>query len=90
METVEYTVTLRKETITQNTRLNDSKYGGWKAFNIGSAPVTVYGVTLQPGEGIQWDLEPNETWTEPIDITVQAGGALRLLRKIVTAKKPKK
>ena len=81
-----YGVKLRVETITANARLNDNIYGGWKAINIGSAPVTVYGVELLPGEGLDFmaGMQPNEIWQEPIEITVQAGGAVRLMRKIVT------
>ena len=86
METVGYDVKLRAETIITNTRLNDNKYSGWKAINFGTAPPTVYGVELQPGEGLQFDLQPFETWKETIDITVQPGGAVRLLRKLCTPK----
>ena len=84
MEIVLWDVKQRAETITANTRLNDNKYSAWKAINIGTAPVTVYGVTLQPGEGISYDMKPEETWKEPIEITVQPGGAVRLLRKLCT------
>ena len=84
MEIVTYDVKLRTETISANTRLNDNKYGSWKAYNIGTAPVTVYGVELQPGEGMEWNLEPQEIWKEPIDITVQTGGLVRLMRKLCT------
>ena len=86
METIQYEIKLRAETITTNTRLNDNKFGGWKAINIGSAPVTVYDVELQPGEGLQFDMQPSEVWKEPIEITVQPGGAVRLLRKLCTPK----
>ena len=84
MEHIFFDTKLRKETITENCRLNDTIYNSWKALNIGTAPVEVYGVPLQPGEGLQFDLEPEETWKDPIEITVQPGGAVRLLRKIVT------
>lgn len=84
MKQIVYDVKMRAETIVANTRLNDKRYSGWKAINIGTADVTVDGVTLQPGEGIDHQLQPFETWTEPIDITVQTGGAVRLLRKLCT------
>ena len=87
METIIYKTKQRAETITANSRLNDTKYGSWKAVNIGTAPVTVYGIELQPGEGLNYDLQPNEYWEEPIEITVQAGGAVRLLRRLCTPKK---
>lgn len=81
-----YGVNLRVETISSNARLNDKKYGGWKAINIGTAAVTVYGVELQPGEGLDFmaGMLPNEIWQEPIEITVQPGGTVRLMRKLVT------
>ena len=44
------------------------------------------GQPLQPGEGIEHNLQPNQTWNQPIDIQVQAGGELQLLREIVTPK----
>ena len=84
MEIVVFDVKQRAETITSNMRLNDTRYSGWKAINIGTADVTIDGVPLAPGEGIEHKLEPTETWKEPIDITVQTGGAVRLLRKICT------
>lgn len=83
-----HSVKLRAETITQNVRLNDTKYGGWMAANIGTAAVTVYGIELQPGEGISSqsivNMSPADLWQEPIEITVQPGGAVRLLRSIGT------
>lgn len=84
MKQIQYDIKLRAETISTNTRLNDDKYSSWKAINIGSAPVNVYGVQLLPGEGLAFDLLPNEVWKEAIEITVQPGGAVRLLRKICT------
>ena len=83
-----YTTKLRAETITTNTRLNDTKYGGWLAINIGTAEVSVYGVPLQPGEGLSSEsiahLNPGDLWQEPIDITVNTGGAVRFIRSINT------
>lgn len=89
MELVQYDCKLRAETITENTRLNDDKYGGWKAINVGTAPVTVYGVELLPGEGYEEQLDPAVKWKEPIEIVVQTGGAVRLLRKLYKPKKIK-
>ena len=83
---VEYDVKQRAETIVADTRLNDTRYSSWKAINIGTGNVMVDGVTLQPGEGIEHVLQPCETWKEPIVITIEAGGAVRLLRKICTPK----
>lgn len=83
---VEYDVKQRAETIVADKTFNDTRYGSWKAINIGTADVTVDGVTLAPGEGIEHVLQPTQTWKEPIVITVQAGGAVRLLREINTPK----
>ena len=74
----------RSETIVESTKRNDTRYSSWKAINIGTGIVTVDGVPLEPGEGIEHKLEPQQTWTEPISIEVQAGGKLQLLRQIVT------
>lgn len=80
---VEYDVKQRSETITENKRLNDDKYSSWKAINVGTGNVSVDGVKLEPGEGIAHDLQPCETWKEPIDIKIlTAGGAVQLLRNI--------
>ena len=79
-----YSIKLRAETITQNTRLTEVIYGSWLAQNIGSAPVTVFGIELLPGEGLPssaiCQLNPGDRWEEPIEITVQTGGAVRMLR----------
>lgn len=81
-----YSVNLRAVTILENTRLTETTYGSWLAINIGTAPVSVYGVELQPGEGLSSEsimhLNLGDTWNEPIDITVQPGGAVRMLRSI--------
>lgn len=86
-----YQIKQRAETITANTRLTDTKYCGWLALNIGTADVTVYGVTLAPGEGLSSQSIIQTTaadrWTEPIDITVQPGGAVRMLRTVATIDK---
>ena len=84
MKLIRYNVKLRVETIEKNTRLNDNRYSGWKAINIGTAPVTVLGVELQPGEGYEEVMQPCEVWQEPIDIAVQTGGKVRLIRKLCT------
>ena len=80
---VEYDVKQRAETIVADKTFNDTRYG---SINIGTVDVTVDGVTLAPGEGIEHVLQPTQTWKEPIVITVQAGGAVRLLREINTPK----
>lgn len=81
-----YGIKLRAETITQNVTLTDTLYGGWLAQNIGSAPVTVYGIELLPSEGLSSQsivqMNPGDLWQEPIVITVQSGGAVRLLRSL--------
>lgn len=83
-----YSIKARVETITANTRLTDTIYAGWLAVNIGTAAVSVYGIELLPGEGLSSqsiiNMSPADKWTEPIDITVQPGGAVRLMRTIAT------
>ncbi len=80
---VEYDVKQRAETIDENMRLNDDKYSSWKAINIGTGNVSVDGVPLAPGEGVEHVLQPCETWKEPIDIKIlTTGGAVRLWRKL--------
>ena len=86
MEIIIYETKLRSETITQSKRLNDTKYSSWKAINNGTGVVIVDGQPLQPGEGIEHNLQPNQTWNQAIDIQVQAGGVLQLMREIVTPK----
>lgn len=77
-----YNIKTRVETITKNTRLNDKKFGAWLAVNIGTADCTVLGITLAPSEGLDFThaVPAGSYWTDPIDITVQAGGAIRLVR----------
>ena len=77
-----YNIQSRVETITANTRLNDKKYGGWMAVNIGTADCAVLGITLAPSEGVDFTkaIPAGSYWTTPIDITVQPGGAIRLVR----------
>lgn len=81
-----YSVKVRSEIIRESTRLNDNKYGAWRCVNRGTGLVTVMNVELQPGEGLDFssDLQPGDIWSEPIDIIVQAGGELVLLRNIYT------
>ena len=85
---VAYSIKQRSETITANTRLNETQYYSWLAVNVGTANVTVYGIELQPGEGLSSQsiaqTSPGDLWQEPIDITIQTGGALRMLRALAT------
>ena len=83
-----YSIKLRADVIRENTQLTDTTYGAWLAQNIGTATVTVYGIPLMPGEGLPSSaickLRPGDLWTEPIVITVETGGAVRMLRSIAT------
>lgn len=83
-----YSVKLRVETIAENTRLTDKQYSSWLAVNVGTAAATIYGFELQPGEGLSSQqiiqTTPADKWEEPIDITVQPGGAIRLSRSLGT------
>lgn len=84
-----YSVKLRVETIAENMRLNETQYSSWLAVNIGTAAVTIYGYELQPGEGLSSQqiihTTPADKWEEPIEITVQPGGMIRLSRSICTS-----
>ena len=79
---------MRAEDISENTRLNDIKYCSWFAINTGSTVVKIFGVTLNPGEGINSQAiigtRPGDLWKEPIDIEITAPGKIRLLRTICT------
>lgn len=83
----EYEIKLRTETITGTVRLNDIKYCSWYAVNSGNVDVKVFGVTLAPGEGINSqsiiNARPGDLWKEPIEIDA-TGGSVRLLRTVCT------
>ena len=87
-----YNIKTRTETITQNTRINDRTFGAWLAVNIGTADCTVLGITLAPGEGLDFThaVPAGSYWTAPIDITVQPNGAIRLVRLIYEKREEKK
>lgn len=84
MDTTTYNIRARVETITANKRLNDKNYGAWMAVNIGTADCKVLGIPLAPGEGLDMTkaVPAGSYWTDPIDIEVNAGGAIRLMRLI--------
>ena len=88
-----YSVKQRTETITEDTRLNDTQYGSWLAVNIGTADAMIYGIPLHPGEGLSSKdicmLKTGDLWTEPIDIKCTYPAAIRLLRTISTPIKAK-
>ena len=77
-----YKIQSRVETITQNKKITDTTFGGWMALNIGTADCTVLGITLAPSEGLDMTnaVPAGSYWDSPIDITVQPGGAIRLIR----------
>lgn len=85
-----YGIKMRSETVTANKTFNEKQYGGWLAMNIGANPAKVYGIELQPGEGLSSEsimhLNPGDTWEEPIEIEITQPGAVRLLRTIATPK----
>lgn len=84
----QYEIMLRAETITETKRLNDKKYCSWYAVNSGTVDVKIFGVTLAPGEGINSQsiiaTRPGDLWTEPLDIEITSPGSIRLLRTICT------
>ena len=83
-----YEINLRSETIRSNVRLNDTKYCSFYAVNSGNNNVKVFGVELQPGEGLNSQsiicTRPGDVWKEPIEIEITAPGEVRLLRTICT------
>lgn len=88
---VHYEIKQRAESVTENKRFNDTLYCSWLAVNIGNVAATVYGIELLPGEGLSSQsiikTNPGDYWTEPIDITVESGGEIRLLRTLATPKR---
>ena len=88
-KTPHYSVKMRSEIITESKRLNDTRYCGWLAVNIGeSGVVRIFNVPLQPGEGLSSqsivNMQPGDVWSEPIDIQVEPGGKLQLLRTLAS------
>ena len=83
-----YAIKQRTETFYEDARLNDKKYGSWLAVNTGTTVCKVYGIELQPGEGLSsqniCQLRPGDLWQDPIEIEVTAPGSLRMLRTIAT------
>lgn len=79
---------LRTETVTSSKRFNDTIYGGWLAVNIGNTEAKVYGIPLQPGEGLSSQsilkMSPKDKWEEPIEIEITQPGAVRLVRSVNT------
>ena len=86
-----YEIKHRAESVTGNRKFNDTRYCSWLAVNNGNTAATVYGIKLSPGEGLSSQsiiqTRPGDYWTEPIDITVEAGGEIRLLRTLATPKR---
>lgn len=79
-----YNIKARVETITQSTRLTDLQFGGWMAVNIGSASASVMGIPLLPTEGLDFtkSVPAGSFWTQPINIEITPGAAIRLVRLI--------
>lgn len=81
-----YQIKLRTDNITANTKLTETIYGGWLAQNTGAADVTIYGITIAPGETLSsqsiMNTRPGDLWTEPIDIEIPTNGKLRIIRAI--------
>lgn len=77
-----YKISTRVQTITQNTRLNEKEYGGWMCVNIGTSTAKVMGIELAPSEGLDFlhALQAGDLWDSPIDIEVQTGAEIRIVR----------
>ena len=62
-----YTVKTRTDVVRENMALTNNAYGGWMAVNSGVDAVTVNGITLLPGEVLDFTkLSPDVIWDEPI------------------------
>ena len=69
-----YKVQLKKDVVTENTTFNDSIYSGWRAINTGNTTASVMGITLAPGEMLDfYDLSPEAVWGTPIQILPNSG-----------------
>lgn len=67
-----YNTQLRVDRITKNTVVNPDGFGGWMVKNTGATIVLVFGITLNPGEKLDYTtLQPNVKWNTPITITMQ-------------------
>ena len=90
-KSIHYEIKQRAESVKENKKFNDTRYCSWLAVNTGNTAATVYGIELLPGEGLSSQsiiqTNPGDFWTEPIDITVEAGGEIRLLRTLATPKR---
>lgn len=78
-----YRVSERTVNITVSTTLvQEDKYGGWMAVNVGTGVANVLGYDLQPGEGLNFfDAVPvGSIWDSPIQIIVPVGGKVRITR----------
>lgn len=64
-----YTVKTRTDVVRENIALTNNAYGGWLAVNSGVDAVIVNGITLLPGEVLDFTkLAPDVIWDEPIKI----------------------
>lgn len=90
-----YTVKTRTDVVRENMALTNNAYGGWMAVNSGVDAVTVNGITLLPGEVLDFTkLSPDVIWDEPIKIVTNntAGNQVtvtRLVYKEISRKEEK-
>lgn len=75
-----YTVQTRRDVFTQDTTIRDNTFGGWIAVNTGASNVEVLGISLAPGERLDYSrLHPDVVWTSPIFIKC-SGSQVTLIR----------
>lgn len=75
-----YTVNTRRDVLTEDTTIRDNTFGGWMAVNTGAANVKVLGITLAPGERLDYThLRPEVLWISPIFIEC-SGSQVTLIR----------
>lgn len=75
----------RISVITKNTTITDDDFGGWLVVNTGTANIQVDGITLQPGERLNFlDCVPyNFKWRSPIQIVISGSGGVATLTQLM-------
>ena len=74
----------RVKVITSNTTITDRDFCDWSAVNIGTAPVEVDKVELQPREGLPFmSISPEARWESPISINFPTPGGKVVLMQLI-------
>lgn len=80
-----YKVKTRVRTITQNTTITETDFGGWMCVNTGTAAVEVNKVPLQPSEGLDFTacVPPDTHWDSPIQIVIPTPGGQVTITQLI-------